>query len=187
MSAVCLSDLTTVPELAGAIKPPRSQNWLEARRSRKQRLFPFVPDHAFDEGVIVVKGLMGGAVLVNDPAGVKQGLIDNVANYPKTEMERRFFTALFGAGLLGTDGEVWRRHRRIMAPAFDPRSVTSYGPAITRACEGFQAKWDALSNGAEVDVPADMSSLTLRIIAGAMFSADTDDVIDIVAGTMKSG
>ena len=48
-------------------------------------------------------------------------LVDNVANYPKTEMERRFFTALFGAGLIGTDGDLWRRHRRIMAPAFDPR------------------------------------------------------------------
>jgi cytochrome P450 len=187
MTAAAPSDLPPAPELAGAIKPPRKMGWLEARRARKQRLFPFVPDNAYDEGVLVLKGLFGSAVLVSDPAGVKRVLIDNVANYPKTEMERRFFTALFGAGLVGTDGEVWRRHRRIMAPAFDPRSVSAYGPAITRACEGFYAKWDEIPDGGEVDVPTDMSALTLRIIAGTMFSADTDDVIDIVAGTMKSG
>src|SRR2546425_6769578 len=117
MTAVSPYDLAPTPELAGAIKRPGKRTWLEARRARKQRLFPFVPDRAFDEGVVVVKGLFGSAVLVSEPAGVRRVLIDNVANYPKTQMERRFFTALFGAGLLGTDGEVWRRHRRIMAPA----------------------------------------------------------------------
>jgi cytochrome P450 len=114
-------------------------------------------------------------------------LVDNVANYPKAEQQQRFFRALFGEGLLGTDGELWRRHRRIMAPAFDPRSVSSYGSAITRACEGFYPQWDATPEGAVTDVGADMSRLTLRIIAGTMFSADTDEVIGLVADTMKGG
>ena len=175
------------PALAGAVKPPGRMSWLEARRARKERLFSQVPDRAFDEGVVVIKGVSGTFVLVSDPAGVKHVLVDNVANYPKTEMERRYFTALFGAGLLGADGEDWRRQRRIMAPAFDPRSVASYGPAISRACDGFYAQWDAVPDGGEVDVAGDMSALTLRIIAGTMFSADTDDVIDLVAQTMKGG
>jgi cytochrome P450 len=186
MSAMTM-DAVEAPVLAGAVKPPRKMGWLEARRARKEAVFPFVPDNAYDEGVLVVNGLMGTFVLVNDPAGVKHVLIDNVANYPKTAMERRFFTALFGAGLLGTDGDVWRRHRRIMAPAFDPRSVTGYGPAITRACESFRDQWDAVPDGGEVDVNSDMSALALRIIAGTMFSADTDDVIEMVAATMKGG
>lgn len=180
-------DAGTYPVLAGAVAPPRKMSWLEARRARKERLFPGIPDRVYDEGVVVLRGPFGAYVMVSDPAGVKRVMIDNVANYPKTEMERRFFTALFGAGLLGTDGETWRRHRKIMAPAFDPRSVASYGPAISRACEQFQAGWDAVPDGGEVDVAADMSTLTLRIIAGAMFSTDTEDVIDLVAATMKDG
>ncbi len=158
-----------------------------ARRARKSRVYSNIPDRCFEEPVVHLKGLFGSALVIADPAGVKRVLVDNVANYPRGEMQLRAFRALFGEGLLGTDGDLWRRHRRIMAPAFDPRSVTSYGPAITRACESFYPGWDAAPEGAVVDVGADMSRLALRIIAGTMFSADTDDVIGMVADTMKDG
>lgn len=189
MSTTTLDVMTptsAAPPLPGLIDH-RTLSGAAARRARKERVFGNIPDRAFDDLVFKIRGLMGTFVMVSDPAGVKRVLVDNVANYPKTDMEQRFFRALFGAGLLGTDGELWRRHRRIMAPAFDPRSVTSYGPAITRACDSFYAKWDNLPDGAEVDMAADMSALTLRIIAGTMFSADTDDVIGLVASTMKDG
>jgi cytochrome P450 len=172
------------PALAGSVPPPGA---LKGAAARKARLFPGLPDAAFDQLTLKVNGMTGTYLVISDPAGVKRVLVDNVANYPKTAMEQRFFRALFGAGLLGTDGDLWRRHRRIMAPAFDPRSVAGYGPAITRACEGFYARWDAAPEGGVVDVSADMSQLTLRIIAGTMFSADTDEVIDLVAATMKDG
>jgi len=158
-----------------------------ARRARKQRLYGNIPDRCFEEPIVLLKGIFGSALVVSDPAGVKRVLVDNVANYPRGEMQLRMFRALFGEGLLGTDGDLWRRHLRIMAPAFDPRSVASYGPAITRACESFYPGWDAAPEGAVMDVGADMSRLTLRIIAGTMFSADTDDVIGMVADTMKDG
>ncbi len=174
------------PPLAGLVDY-RTLTGAAARRARKERIFGNIPERAFDELMFKVRGPLGSFLIVSDPAGVKRVLVDNVANYPKTQMEQRFFRALFGAGLLGTDGEVWRRHRRIMAPAFDPRSVASYGPAITRACDAFYGKWDAVPPGGVVDVGADMSALTLRIIAGTMFSADTDDVISLVADTMKTG
>lgn len=174
------------PQLAG-LDDLSKLTGAAAKRARKERVFGNIPDRAYDELVFRGRGLTGGYVVVSDPAGVKRVMIDNVANYPKAEMEQRFFRALFGAGLLGTDGEVWRRHRRIMAPAFDPRSVVSYAPAITRACDAFYARWDVLTDGATVDVADDMSALTLRIISGTMFSADTDDVIGLVADTMKRG
>ncbi|HUO12169.1 MAG TPA: cytochrome P450, partial [Caulobacteraceae bacterium] len=158
-----------------------------ARRVRKQRVFANIPDRCFEEPIVLLKGMFGSALVVSDPVGVKRVLVDNVANYPKGELQQRFFRALFGEGLLGTDGDLWRRHRRIMAPAFDPRSVASYGPAITRACESFYPRWDAAPDGAVIDVGSDMSQLTLRIIAGTMFSADTDEVIGLVAETMKGG
>lgn len=173
----------TLPGLAD----PRSLKGAAARRARKEQVFGDIPDRCYDELIVSLRSLTGRVVVVSDPVGVKHVLVDNFANYPRGELNRRFFRALFGEGLLGTDGELWRRHRRIMAPAFDPRSVASYGPAITRACERFYPQWDAAADGAVMDVGADMSRLTLRIIAGTMFSADTDDVIGLVADTMKNG
>lgn len=187
MSTTTMEALDAAPQLAGLIDH-RKLTGKAAKKARKEQVFGGnMPDRAFEDLIVTGRGLTGRWVVISDPAGVKRVMVDNVANYPKTEMEQRFFRALFGAGLLGTDGEVWRRHRRIMAPAFDPRSVTGYGPAITRACDGFYAGWDAVPDGGVVDVGEAMSGLALRIIAGTMFSADTDDVINLVASTMKNG
>ena len=174
------------PQLAGLVDH-RTLTGAAAKRARKEQVFNGIPDKAYDELILEGRGIAGRWIVVSDPVGVKRVMVDNVANYPKSELEQRFFRALFGEGLLGTDGELWRRHRRIMAPAFDPRSVTGYGPAITRACDGFYPKWDAVPDGGVVDIGEGMSDLALRIISGTMFSADTDDVIDLVAGTMKNG
>ena len=143
-----------------------------------------IPDRAYEQPMLKLRNLFGTMVLVSDPAGVRRVLVENVANYPKTEMEKRFFTALFGAGLLGTDGVVWRTHRRIMAPAFDPRSVAAYGPAIVEASGALLAQWDALPDAATVDVAGDMTALTLQIISRTMFSADSNDIVGLVDATL---
>jgi cytochrome P450 len=181
-----LAPSAPAPILPG-LADTRSLTGEAARRARKQRVFANVPDRCYEEPIVLFKNIWGSALVVADPAGVKRVLVDNVANYPRGEGQLRTFRLLFGEGLLGADGDLWRRHRRIMAPAFDPRSVASYGPAITRACESFHPRWDAAPNGSVIDVGSDMSRLTLRIIAGTMFSADTDEVIELVTDTMKDG
>ncbi|MCC7268387.1 MAG: cytochrome P450, partial [Caulobacteraceae bacterium] len=148
----------------------------------------YVPDAAYEQPVVPLGSLFWKVLLVADPAGIKRVLVDNVANYPKTAMERRFFSALFGDGLLSTDGDQWRGHRRIMAPAFDPRSVAAYGPAMAATADAFLARWDALPDGTSVDISDEMTLLTLQIIFRTMFSTEgDDDLVALVARTMKDG
>lgn len=146
-----------------------------------------VPDRAYDEPIVFIRTLMGRFALVNDPAAVRRILVENVANYPKTEMERRFFTAIFGAGLLGIDGELWRTHRRIMAPSFDPRSVASYAPAVSLAAADVIERWLALVPGAPLDMAEEMKDVTLRIISRTMFSSDNPRILDAIRGSLRGG
>jgi cytochrome P450 len=141
----------------------------------------------FEEPIVIGRGLLGPYAVVSDPAGVRRVLVENAANYPKTAMDLRFFTALFGGGLLGSDGDVWRRHRRIMAPAFDPRSVAAYGPAIAAAAQDFLRRWDAMADGSAIDMAEEMTALTLRVISRTVFSTDTDEIVDLVGGTLTRG
>ncbi|MEO8812471.1 MAG: cytochrome P450 [Caulobacteraceae bacterium] len=172
--------------LAGAVPPP-GRSRLDRWRARKSQLFPFIPERAYDRPLVLTRSVLGPLAMVNDPAGVKRVLVDNVANYPKTALEQRFFTALFGQGLLGTDGDLWRAHRRVMAPAFDPRSVAGYGPAMAATAKAFLSRWDGLGDKAPVDMAAEMTLLTLRIISRTMFSTDSEDVVDLVGATVRSG
>ncbi len=174
------------PALAGAL-PPAARTRAQRRRNRRLQLFPGLTNAAFEEPIIVGRSVFGPYALINDPAGVRRVLVENAANYPKTAMDLRFFTALFGGGLLGSDGGTWRRHRRIMAPAFDPRSVAAYGPAITAAVRDHLAKWDGLPDGAPVDMAQDMKALTLQVIARTVFSTDSAEVIDLIGGALSRG
>jgi cytochrome P450 len=85
-----------------------------------------------------------------------------------------------GRGRLTTEGETWRRHRRIMAPAFDPRSIATYAPIMTDVTESMLAKWDALPAPREVDVAAAMMQATLHIISRTMFSSNSDEIVAAV-------
>jgi cytochrome P450 len=171
-------DLAEAPSMVGAGPPPARSRLLPGR-SAKENPFESLPLAAYEQGVWRQPSLFMRAWLVSDPAGLKRVLIDKVANYPKMPMEQRFFRALFGEGLLSSDGETWRAHRRLMAPSFDPRSVAGYAEAMVDASTAFAGEWGRLEDGAESDVSADMTRLTLEIISRTMFSADAGEMTGV--------
>jgi len=117
---------------------------------------------------------------VNEPGAIKHVLLDNASNYAKTEITRRLLEPGLGRGLLTSEGETWRRHRRIMAPSFDYRSIVAYAPLMTEIAAHLADRWDALPAGAEIDVAAAMMKATLHIISRTMFSSDSDEIVGVV-------
>jgi cytochrome P450 len=136
----------------------------------------------FEQPIFQSKSAFGGTLMVHDPEGVRRVLLDNVANYPKEELSNRFFTAMSGEGLLSAKPAKWRRHRKIMAPAFDPRSVAAYAAAMATASQDFGVRWQALPGQADIDMAEEMKALTLRIICDTMFSSDATELVNL-AGT----
>jgi cytochrome P450 len=171
-------DAAQAPFMVGTQPPPKKARLLPGRNATENP-FETIPLAAYEQGVWRQPSIFNRAWLVNDPAGLKQVLIDKVANYPKMPMEQRFFRALFGEGLLSSDGETWRMHRRIMAPSFDPRSVAGYAQAMVDASTDFAGEWGRLEDGAEIDVSLDMTRLTLEIISRTMFSADAGEMTGV--------
>jgi cytochrome P450 len=145
-----------------------------------------MPLELYEQPFFEMSNLFFKAVIVSDPEGVKRVMLDNVANYPKTDLEKRYFSLVFGNGLLSSDGETWRAHRRTMAPAFDIRSIASYGPTMTAATQAFLARrWDTLPDGAPIELADDMLDVTLQIIGRTMFAGVSDEVIAEVGHTMQ--
>jgi cytochrome P450 len=65
-------------------------------------------------------------------------------NYQKTEIGRRVLEPGLGKGLITSQGETWRQHRRIMSPAFDHLSIAAYTPIMTGAAGELLAEWGKL-------------------------------------------
>ena len=160
------------PRLTGWGEPPRRAPFSLKRQDESQNAMPGIIAAAYEQPVIKQWSALGPFYVVSAPEGIKRVFLDNVANYPKTDMERKFFSAVFGDGLLSSEGETWRAHRRTMAPSFSPPSVASYAPSMAEETLAFFSRWDQTPQDEPIDVARDMSRLTLQIISRAVFSTD---------------
>jgi cytochrome P450 len=172
--------LSQSPILAMPARPEGRLSFRQFLRLVRENTVATYPPEAFDEDIIAGRLLWRRRFIINEPSGIRHVLLDNAANYRKSELTRRLLEPGLGRGLLTSEGETWRRHRRVMAPAFDRRSMEGYASIITGVTSELLAQWDALPNSSEVDVGAAMMHTTLHIISRAMFSANSDDIVDVV-------
>jgi cytochrome P450 len=168
------------PTLAVPRQPEGRMSFRQFLRVIRENALAVHPPEHFSEDIIVRRLLWRRTFIINEPGAIRHVLLDNARNYVKSELSRRLLEPGLGRGLLTSEGETWRRHRRIMAPAFDHRSIVGYAPIITEVAQGLLAKWDALAASTEVDVSAAMMHATLHIISRAMFSSDSDEIVDVV-------
>ncbi|MFC3691982.1 cytochrome P450 [Chenggangzhangella methanolivorans] len=123
---------------------------------------------------------MVSACFVSDPAGVKRVLVDNFDNYPRVPTIRRLFEAEIGTGTLASEGETWRRHRRIATPSIDARSVKSDAPAIIALAEACAAdlakKAGAKGSKKPVDMERVAGDLLMRMLNQISTGGDPDAI-----------
>jgi cytochrome P450 len=161
---------------------PRRQNlsFFGFVRALRNSAIESFAQEAYERDILERKLLGRSLFVVNEPAAIKHVLIDNAANYQKTEITRRILEPGLGKGLITSEGETWRAHRRTMSPAFDIRSIAAYTPVMTTAAEELLQQWRALPAGETVDVATSMMEVTLNIISRTMFSNDSDDIVAIM-------
>ena len=176
-----MSETAPAKPLAGLSPPPEKWPTLLQQFDNSGNDFETIPRVVFEQPIFRAKSMFGGTVMVHDPESVRRVLLDNVANYPKEEMSNRIFTAMFGEGLLSAAPEMWKKHRRIMAPAFAPAAVTAYAPVMSSAAQAFAERWAQLPSP-DVDIAEEMKAVTLRIICETMFSGDAPE-LTALAGT----
>lgn len=109
---------------------------------------------------------------------------DTYGKYASYEDVRRL---LLGDGLVGSNGALWRRQRKLMAPFFTPRAVETYLPIIVEDGVWFRERWDAAARrGEPLDMLNEMSVLTASIILKSMFSLEAAETIDWVKGAVET-
>ena len=165
---------------AGAPERRRRSNLRQSMRAMRDNAASAYAPEDFSADIIAQRILWRRIFVINEPEAIRHVLLENAANYTKSEIGRRILEPALGRGLLTSEGETWRRHRRIMAPAFDSRSIAGYAPIMAEVTQALLAKWDALEVPRELDVAAAMMHATLHIISRAMFSSDSDEIVDMV-------
>jgi cytochrome P450 len=120
-------------------------------------------------------GPRGEAYVVTHPDGIRRVLLDNQPNYSKRTPGFDSLRLFLGQGLLTSEGDFWRKHRRIAQPAFHHRNLQAFGTIMQQAGESLADRWEArAAKGESFDVARDMLQVTLSIVGRCLFSTDPD-------------
>jgi len=119
-------------------------------------------------------------ICIAHPDMVKHVMQDNNRNYVKS-FAYRVLENLVGKGLLTSEGDFWRKQRRLMQPTFHKERLSSFGQIMTDGCEEVLARWRTLPKGSEVNVSKDMMAMTLKVVCRAMFSTDVGQAMEVVS------
>src|SRR5258706_2159781 len=134
------------------------------------------------KGPLCWTGLLGKRIyFVNDAEFVKRILLDNLANYPKSVTYRISLRPFLGDGLLISEGDFWKRQRRLAQPAFHLRRLKVLAAAMAEAAARMSAAWQ---HGQVIDMMAAMNAVTMDIVARTLFGADVSGDIGEVGGAM---
>jgi cytochrome P450 len=110
--------------------------------------------------------------LVTHPDGVKHVVQDNHTNYIKGPWYK-VLKPLMGDGLFSSDGDLWKRQRRLVQPAFQKKHHPTMAEVIASATSGMLDRWEAIAAGGKaVDARGEVILLTLEILLRSMFSGD---------------
>src|SRR5438128_1092888 len=103
------------------------------------------------------------------PDGVQHVLAGNADNYFKGDQVYAELIDLLGNGLLTSEGEVWKRQKRLVQPLFTHKRVAAYVPMMEEEAEGVVARWRAAAErGDAVDLHSEMTRVTLRVVGRAV-------------------
>ncbi len=121
------------------------------------------------------------AYLINHPDYIRHVLVDNNHNYSKATYSNQIFNKVIGEGLLTAEGEVWRKQRRMLQPAFHHARIERLDEMIVDAAQTMLEKWQrAYQAGQPVDVAREMAALTLTVTTRALFGVDLGEEVRAV-------
>jgi cytochrome P450 len=126
--------------------------------------------------------------LISHPHHIRRVLQQRSGNYDRGSMAYKMTRNLFGRGLATVEGgEEWRGMRRMMQPSFHYQRVVSMAEHMLAVIKARMERWDEAASAGEVlDTATEMRSLTLRVVARALFALEEGEICDRFAAAIDT-
>lgn len=151
-------------------RPPGSSWWTILDLGRDPLRRPLVYFERFGDtfgGHMLGKDL----VITRDPAVFEDVLVKKHRSFIKDDIVRGL-SVLLGRGLLTSEGETWKKSRRVILPHLQAQSIERYLDAFRSEAERTLDGW---ATGEPFDLHAEMAALTVRITLRTVFGTPAED------------
>lgn len=117
-------------------------------------------------------------VVIHRPEDIRTVLLERADDFHKSPSYDGL-RLVIGNGLLTSEGEFWRRQRKLMTPAFHHKRLLGFCETMVECASACADGWDAQvrgeGEGVVVDLHEQMLALTFRIVGLTLFSTELSD------------
>lgn len=114
----------------------------------------------------------GWLYVLRHPDHIRDVLVTHAASFDKQHSAFQQLSLVLGDALLTSDGERWRRQRRMVQPAFARSRLQQYSEVMVEAAAEACRR---LERGGRVDLSRELNALTLTIVTRTLFGQNLDD------------
>lgn len=115
--------------------------------------------------------------LANDPVIIRTVLNERPDDFPKSDRIGAGLRPLLGRSVFLTNGEVWKRQRRLIDPAFEGGRLRDTFPAMWAAGEAAVARIAQLADGTPRDIEPETSHAAADVIFRTLFSIPIENAV----------
>lgn len=144
-------------------RPDRVSLWRYLRLFRRD-ILSAQPDRLYRAWMAAFRTPFFRSFLLNQPDLVKTVLKDRPQDFPKSDRISEGLRPLLGNSVFLTNGETWKRQRRIIDPAFEGGRLKDTYPAMIAAADAAVAR---LTH--ETDKPLEIEEVASHIAADVIF------------------
>lgn len=108
-------------------------------------------------------------IVCASPEGAKHILVDNHRNYAKSDAFK-VIGQMLGNGLLNSEGDFWKKQRRLIQPAFHKKRLEVVADITVQATERL-LRDNLLLQTEKVDFAREIVALTIEIVTKALFGS----------------
>ncbi len=154
-------------------KPLVSVSQLTVFKNRKRILSNPLPFHnenfeKYGDTFMVNIGMGNKVVFTRNATTIKHILQKNQKNYHKSSLQTKDLAKYIGRGLLTSNGEFWRVHRRMVQPAFHKKKLEGL---LGMMLEAITEELSEVPTGKPMNVFPLMGDLAFQVVAKSLFSA----------------
>ena len=122
---------------------------------------------------------------VFSPDHIQHVLAGASGRYIKNDGVYNELRSLLGDGLLTSEGEEWKRQKRMIQPIFTHKRVASYVPIMEAEAARTVARWaDRADTPDAIDLNDEMAGVALAVVAKALLGAQVGRAVSVIRQTV---